>query len=133
MEYSRVCRTGGYVGLNEVTWNKPDPPGELQEYLTVAIGIKEIFTCEEWEELLKEYGFQGVKSICYSLSVIRQWMEEIRTLDFKDTVRAWSKFFTMYIKDSQFRSYSKTLIPSLKVSLDILNYFGYCLFVMQKN
>lgn len=128
-EYKRVCKLCGYVGLNEVTWNKPNPPNELQKYLTQAMGIREILTNRGWRRLLEECGFKEVKSNCYRLNIIRQWIEEVRTPGIRDTIQAWFKFFNIYLKDRKFRNYARQLYPSFRIIIEILNYFGYCLYL----
>lgn len=127
-EYKRVCKPNGYVGLNEVTWNKPNPPHELQNYLSYSTGIKRILTCSGWTKLLKECGFKEVESECYHLNILWQWLEEVRTLSVKDLSKAWLKFFNFYLRDKNFKNYASKLYPSPKTIINIIKYFGYCLY-----
>jgi arsenite methyltransferase len=133
LEYKRVCKFNGYVGLNEVTWNKPHPPDELQEYLSYATGIKEILTCNGWTKLIEECGLKKVISDCHGLNILWQWVEEVRTLSIKDNIKAWIKFFNFFLKDPNFRIYARKLYPSFRVVMNIINYFGYCLYVSRKH
>lgn len=127
-EYKRVCKPNGYVGLNEVTWNTPDPPPELRNYLSYSTGIKRILTCSGWTKLIEECGFKKVGSECYHLNILWQWIEEIRTLSIKDLSKAWLKFFNFYLRDKNFRNYARKLYPSPKTIINIIKYFGYCLY-----
>ena len=38
--YARVTRPGGYVGCNEMTWMKEDPPSALVEYYFRTTGAR---------------------------------------------------------------------------------------------
>jgi ubiquinone/menaquinone biosynthesis C-methylase UbiE len=130
-EYRRVCKSGGFVGLNEVIWIKDNAPHEIQKYLTEALGIKEILTCNGWKKLLEEQGLKKVKAFCKHLNIFRQWIEEVRSPGVRDTMKAWFRFFNIFVRDKNLRDYTKRLYPSFSFVNNLLKYLGYGLYVAE--
>ncbi|UCC75736.1 MAG: methyltransferase domain-containing protein, partial [Anaerolineales bacterium] len=58
-ECARVTRPGGYVGLNEMTWLKADPPPDLIDYYFRTTGSQPE-TSDAWEELLRSSGLTDI-------------------------------------------------------------------------
>ena len=123
-EYVRVIKPGGYVGLNESTWIKTPPPIELVEYLSRTTGA-EILTSDDWKELLEGSGLRDIVVRTYELNILSQWINDIRCLDFKDFLRGWYRFLSLYIRSSAFRRYVKEIWPIPK---NFLQYIGYGIY-----
>jgi len=129
-EYTRVTKPGGYVGLNEVTWIKP-PPSEIVDYL--SRGMKaEFLTFDGWRELLDGAGLTSAAARAYKTSALSQWAAEMRSLDFKDCIKAWCRFFSLYFKRRDVRAYVRELWPPPKSIFHIFRYLGYGLYVGRK-
>jgi len=130
-EYARVTKPGGYVGLNEVIWIKP-PTAGVADYLSHAIGGAEFLTSDGWKELLEGSGLTNIVARTYKTSALNQWANEMRSLDFRDFVKAWYKFFSFYIKSRTVRKYIKELWPPPKGIFRIFKYFGYGMYIGRK-
>jgi len=129
-EYARVTKPGRYVGLNEVTRIKPPPP-EMVEYLS-RVMKGEFLTSDGWKELLEGSGLTNIVARTYKTSALNQWANEMRSLDFRDFVKAWYKFFSLCIKSRAVRKYVGELWPPPKGIFRIFKYFGYGLYVGRK-
>lgn len=127
-EYVRVTKPGGHVGLNEATWVKTPPP-ELVEYLCRVMAKAEFLTSDGWKELLEGSGLTDVVVRAYRTNALRQWISEVRGLDFKDFLRAWYRFLSLYIKSSACRRWVREMWPPPKSVFKIFEYFGYGIYV----
>ena len=111
-EYVRVAKPGGYIGLNEGTWIRTPAPRELAEYIDHTMAKATFLTSDEWTELMGNAGLMDIVARTYTLTALRQRINEIRGLGFKDLVRAWGRFFSLLIKSPAFRKYAKEIAPS---------------------
>ena len=87
-EYVRVAKPRGYVGLNEGTWIRTPPPTELVEFIDRTMAKATFLTSDEWRELMGNAGLMDMVARTYTLTALRQWINEISGLGFKDLVRA---------------------------------------------
>ncbi len=127
-----MIKPGGYVGLNECTWIKVPPP-EVLEYFSRAFDAKtEFLTSNGWKELLEGSELTDMVVETYRTNALGQWINETRSLDFKDSLRGWYRFSSLYIKSSAFRKYIKELWPPPKSLFHIFEYFGYGIYVGRK-
>lgn len=131
IEYVRVTKPGGYVGLNEVTWIKAPPP-ELIEYLSRIMGA-EFLTCNDgWRELLEGSGLKEIVAKVYKTNALSQWINEVRQFEFLDFLRAWSKYLYMFMKSPACRRFTKEALTFPRNILSLFKYFGYGLYVGRK-
>lgn len=130
-EYARVTKQGGYVGLNEVIWIKP-PPTEVADYLSRALGKAEFLTSDAWKELLEGSRLTNIVVRTYRTNALSQWANEMKSLDLRDFVKAWYKFFSLYIKTRNVRKYVRELWPFPKGIFRIFKYLGFGLYVGRK-
>lgn len=129
-EYYRVLKSGGYVGLNEVTWLL-DPSPELDRYCKRVMGLV-AETNEEWSHLLDKAGFKDIKS---STHVLSQWKQvksdlELQSMDF---FRIWGRFFKLYFKEPEYRRSVHNLTwEAMHLPRGFDRYFGYGIYVGRK-
>ncbi len=131
-EYRRVVRSGGYVGLNEGTWVREDPPPDFIEFVRRTMDNVSFLKPAEWQALLIQTGLLDVTAQTFSLNMFQQRRDETQGLDFYDwqhRFRSFGDFIRRYFVDSEFRVYARTLIPSRKVIADLFHYLGYGLYV----
>ena len=132
-EYVRVTKPGGYVGLNETTWIKTPPPTELVQYLSRTFGAKtEFLTSDGWEELLEGSGLRDIVVRTYKINLLREYINGIRRLDFKDFSRAWYRFFSLYIVSPAFRRAIKERYAHGLPLRAFFEYLGYGIYVGRK-
>ena len=132
-EYVRVTKPGGYVGLNEATWIKAQPPTEIVEYFSHTVEKVEFLTSDGWEELLEGSGLKDVMMRTYKVSTLSEFTDRVKLLGFKRILEAWYRLLSMCIVDSAYRKYTKKLIKeSLNMPKGILEYWGYGIYVGRK-
>jgi len=130
-EYVRVIKSGGYVGLNEVTWIKAPPP-EIVQYLSRIMGA-EFLTCNNgWKELLEGSGLRETVAIVYKTNALSQWISEVSQLEFSDFLRAWCRFLFLFIKSPACRRFAKEALTVPKSIFSLFKYFGYGIYVGRK-
>jgi len=129
-EYVRVTKPGGYVGLNECTWIKAPPP-ELAEYLSRITGAKPE-TSDGWKGLLEGSGLTEIVARTYKISVLDQWINEIRGLDFRDYSGAWYRFLSQFIKNPACRRFAREALSMPKNIFSLFKYLGYGIYVGRK-
>jgi len=127
-EYARVTRSGGSVGMNEVTWIKT-PPQELASYLHRALGQAEFFDTEGWKQLLKNAGLKHIEARVCKTNILSQWTSEVRLMNPRDYLGAWGKLFSLCIKSPEARRWIKEIMVPPKSIFKLFNYFGYGLYV----
>jgi arsenite methyltransferase len=131
-EYVRVVKPGGYVGLNEGTWLRTLPPTELVEFIDRTMAKATFLTSDEWRQLMGNAGLIGIVARTYALTALRQLINEIRGLGFKDLVRAWGRFVSLYIKSPAFRKYAQEITPSYAIIKSFFAYLGFGIYVGRK-
>jgi len=130
-EYRRVVKPGGYVGLNEGTWMKGDPPKKLYDFIVRTMENANFLTFAGWRELLESAGLMDIVVEPQTLSAVRQRLDEISGLDFQDNLdrlRALGTFLSLYAKNAPFRNYARQLMPSREMLSMFFQHLGYGLF-----
>ena len=123
--YVRVVRPGGCVALNEATWIKTPPPSELVEYLAGVFGVQgEILPAAGWVQLLQGAGLREVESTVHEAGALSNSWE-----DLKDVLRVGHRVLVQYLRSVTFRRFIK---ESLSVPKNLLEYFGYGMYVGNK-
>jgi SAM-dependent methyltransferase len=131
-EYHRVVKPGGFVGLNEGTWVRGNPPDEFLAFIRRAMGGVDFLQPEEWRALLEGSGLTEISAQVYEMNAIRQRRDEIQGMDAQDwlqRIQAIGTAMGLSIKDPEFRNYVKSLVPSRKVMGEMFEYLGYGLYV----
>jgi len=128
-EFVRVTKPGGYIGLSEAVWIKSPPPTELVEYPSRVTGVKEILTYDGWKKLLDISQLRDIEVRTYKINKVRQFINEMRQLGFRDFLKGWCKFLSLCIKSSAFRNYLKKSWPSSKNVKNMFDYLGYGIYV----
>jgi arsenite methyltransferase len=126
-EFARVTRPGGYVGLNEDTWLKADPPEELVEYAARTWGSTAPETTEGWRELLGAAGLHDVLVQTYKLKAGRE-ASQVKRYSVGDMLRMGFRGLQMYTHPA-FRQYMR---GRMAMPRDLWEYLGYGLYVGTK-
>lgn len=129
-EYVRVAKPRGYVGINEVTWLKA-PPRELVAYLYRIMGA-EFLTCSAWKELLEGCGLRQTIAQVYETNAISQWIGEVRQFEFSDFIRAWCRYFYLFVRSPRHRKFTKEALAFPRSIFRLFDFFGYGLYAGQK-
>ncbi len=130
-EYLRVTKPGGFVGLNECLWLKTPPP-ELVEYLSRLMGGPEFRNSKGWQKLLKEAGLKNIEEKTYKMTLVSQFIEEIKTFEFRDFIRAWYRFLIGSLVNPSYRNFIRESLGMPKSVFKFLEYMGYGLYIARK-
>jgi len=121
-EYCRVVKPGAVIGLNEATWIKTPPPSGLTEYLKNTVGLQgEILSQEGWLTLMDTAGIQNIMIEVHQVKTLKNPKD-----DLADLIRSTPKLLAKSVKEPLFRKFIKM---SLSVPENLLEYFGYGLYV----
>jgi arsenite methyltransferase len=126
-EYSRVTRAGGYVGINEDTWLKPNPPHEFVQYAARTWGGTQAETVDAWKALLTAAGLQDVVAKPYELKAGRE-ASQVRRYSMGDMWRMIRRSLRLYLSPA-FRRY---MSERLGMPKGLWDYLGYGLYVGRK-
>ena len=130
-EYVRVTKPGGYVGLNEATWIKT-PPSELPEYLYRVMGAKFPPRNNGWKELLADSGLREITARVYKINAFNQWLNEVRQFEFLQFLRAWYKFWSMFIQSPACRKFIREALAIPRGIFGLFQYWGYGIYAGRK-
>jgi arsenite methyltransferase len=129
-EYHRVLKSGGYLGLNEVTWTINSSP-EIEDYYWKVMGMK-AETRDEWLSLLEKTGFKDIKSLVRPMNYREQLVGDLE-LQSMDFFRIWSRFFHLYLYEPEYRrSVHQLAREALHIPQGFNRYMGYGLYVGRK-
>lgn len=130
-ELVRVAKSGGYVGLNEVTWLET-PPAKLAEYLSRVLGNAEFLSPAAWKDLLNKADIAITESSVQRTNALRQWHDEVRQMDPAEYFRAWKEFFIMFFTRKEVRKWMWDICIPPRSIFRLFRYFGYGLYVGRK-
>jgi arsenite methyltransferase len=132
-EYVRVAKPGGYVGLNESTWLKQNPPDKIVEYLFNNAGGVKPETPEKWLELLNNVGLTNLYDEINKFKALDQFINELRVTGVKDSIKAWGKLFSLYITDPVYRKVINEMANDARSTpKNLFEFFGFGLYVGKK-
>ena len=134
-EYARVTKPGGYVGMNEGTWINYPPPEDLVQYIQNTMENAAFLNQEGWEHLLVEAGLKDIQMVIHQMSILEQWRNQMSGLsagDRRDTFKAFGSFFSLYLRNHEFREYARKIRPSRSALRQFFKYLGYGIYIGRK-
>ena len=134
IEYIRVTKPGGYVGLNETTWIETPVPKELQEALSGNFfsGAK-LETVEEWKELLAESGLKDIIVKTFEMTARSDVLDRLKWFGFWGIIRNIYHMIFFARQSPANRKVMKRLIKLQRnMPKDFYKYYGYGLYVGRK-
>ncbi|MFC1873843.1 class I SAM-dependent methyltransferase [Chloroflexota bacterium] len=129
-EYTRVTKPGGHVGINEVTWLEPPPPG-LARYMTRTMGA-EFLALNDWRQLLENSGIKDIVARAYQTNALSQWIDEVKQFKVLDFLKAWYRVFTLFMTNSACRKFTIAALALPKSIFRLFRYFGYGIYAGRK-
>jgi ubiquinone/menaquinone biosynthesis C-methylase UbiE len=132
-EYTRVTKSGGFVGLNESVWLKLPPPPEVIAWAEQDIGanIKPL-TLDAWKELMESAGLKEILISTYSINTQDEGRGILQRYGWGGMIRIMGKMLMLYAKSPDYREFVKEARRSGILPKNLDMYFGYGLFVGQK-
>jgi len=132
-EYVRVTKPGGYVGLNESMWLKVPPPPEMVAWVSQDVGgSAQPLTSDGWAGLLKGAGLQEITVRTYAINVRDEAKGILRRYGLEGMLRIVWRTLSLYAKSPAYRRFVKQTRERGGIPENIVEYFGYGLFVGRK-
>jgi ubiquinone/menaquinone biosynthesis C-methylase UbiE len=133
-EFIRVCKTGGYVGLNESTWLAAPVPDEIVRFLEMGgFSGAQLITVDEWSDILDSSGLQEVVMKTYHTSAQGDVVDRVRWFGITGLLR---NIVHMRAYSAASLANRKTLTHYMTLSRRIpqnyWNFYGYGLYVGKK-
>ena len=131
-EYVRVVKTGGYVGLNEVTW-MDEPSKELIEYGIRAIGGVKPETAHNWEKLLENAGLHDIVSRPRKLKKMEQVISEIKMNGLTPAFIGACRILKLYFTKPAYRKAINDMVKDARnMPKDFTKCYGYGIYAGRK-
>jgi SAM-dependent methyltransferase len=132
-EYVRVTKPGGYVGLNESTWLKVPPPPEVLAWAEQEVGANiQPLTAEAWAALLHGAGLQEIAVRTYAVNTRDEARGIVQRYGWGGTLRVLGRTLLLYAKSPSYRQFVKRVRQGGIMPENLMEYFGYGLFVGRK-
>ena len=121
-EYMRITKSGGCIGLNELSWTKKPSKELVEKTYTELQGMKPLEN-KEWIKLLADSGLENIKKASYKYNSFS--FDVIRSIGFRPLV----KVCRVYISNSRIRRW---INRQESVFRDYSEYWSYSLCAGQK-
>jgi arsenite methyltransferase len=132
-EYVRVTKQGGYIGLNESTWIKTNPPTKVVEYLFHSAGGVKPETSDGWKELLEGSGLSDSVVKTYKFPLLGQFVSDIRMVGFTGFLKACGRILSLCFKSPTYREAIKEMTKEgWRPPKNLFEYWGYGIYVRRK-
>jgi hypothetical protein len=132
-EYVRVTKPGGYVGMNESTWLKPDPTPEMVAWAAQDLGSNAvILDTEGWTELMENAGMKDLVVRSYPIKGGDEFGHIVKRYGLGYFMRVLGRMLNLYRKNPQYRTFVKELKESGVIPKGMFEYLGYCICVGRK-
>jgi len=130
-EFKRVAKSGGYIGLNEVTWAK-DPPKNLSKYLSMTVGDAKMLKKEGYTKLLKDADLKNIIARTRKIEMLTEIKENIRRFNLRDYLHAWYILIKGIITDARFRKFAWDALRLAPLAKDVFKYWQIGIYVGKK-
>jgi ubiquinone/menaquinone biosynthesis C-methylase UbiE len=132
-EYARVTRPGGYVGLNESTWLKVPPPPEVVAWAAQDVGASvSPLTLEAWTGLLEGAGLKEIIAKVYAINLQDETKGILKRYGFGGMLGILGRTLRLYLRSPEYREFARGVRQGGIVPDNLTEYFGYGLFVGQR-
>ncbi len=132
-EYARVTKPGGYVGLNESTWLNVPPPPELVAWASQDLGTNvKPLTSDEWEGLLEVAGLKVIEVRISDINVRNESKGLLRRYGCGGMLGVMFRMLSLFLRSPAYRSFVKEVQKDGVTPENLDEYFGYGVYVGQK-
>ncbi len=127
VEYFRVTKPGGHVGINELFWTKP-PTENLVSYTSRVMGINDLPDSDGWIGLMKNAGFASVNARQKKFNMFKQILNEMTFISFWDIVTMPISMVKITFNARAWRG----IMRMMPFPVNLFTYWGYGLYVGKK-
>ncbi len=133
-EFIRVCKPGGYVGMNETTWLTAPVPREIVESLeTAGFSGAKLITLDEWREILNASGLQDIVMKTYRTSARGDVLDRLKwfgvTGILRKSAHMWAFAASSPANSAALKHY---MTLSRRIPKNFYDYYGYGIYVGRK-
>jgi ubiquinone/menaquinone biosynthesis C-methylase UbiE len=133
-EFIRVCKPGGYVGMNETTWLTAPIPREIVESLeTAGFSGAKLITLDEWREILGASGLNDIVMKTYRTTARGDVMDRLKWFGITGILRNivhMRAFAAASPANSAALKHYMTL--SRRIPKNFYDFYGYGIYVGRK-
>ena len=131
-ELMRVAKPGGYVGITEGTWTKPDVPDDVKAALSSsAISSPDLRQPEEWTQILRDAGLVEVVGEGRTVDVRKEASGRVKRLGCLTMVSVLLRFPLLYLRHPEYRAIFKDTLSQTSVG-KAAAYTGYGVYAGRK-
>jgi ubiquinone/menaquinone biosynthesis C-methylase UbiE len=130
-EFIRVCKPGGYIGMNETTWLTAPVPAEIEASMEAAdFSNQKLLTLDEWRALLNASGLKDLVMKTYRTSARADTIDRIRWFGIRGMLRNIANM-RAFAKSSPANraALDRYLSLSRRMPKNFYDYFGYGIYV----
>ncbi len=133
-EFRRVCKPGGYVGMNETTWlTAPVPPEIVASLEAARLSGAKLMTLDEWRALLDGSELKGVVMKTYRTSARGDVLDRVRWFGITGVLRNILHILAFAASSAGNRAILKHYLTLQRhMPRDFYEYYGYGIYVGQK-
>lgn len=132
-EYVRVTKPGGYVGLNESTWLKSNPPPEVVAWWSAEYGgTPKIHTAEGWAGLMRGAGLKEVIAKTYTISLSSGFKDLANRYGLLEMLKIYGRMFALYRRSPDYREFIGAVKEGGGMPEGAMEYFGYGIYIGRK-
>ena len=133
LEYVRVTKPGGYIGLNESTWLKFPPPPEMVAWASQDLGANvNPLTATEWKGLLETAGLRDIIVKTFEINVQDESKGILRRYGCGGLLGVIWRMLSLYFRSAAYRKFVKEVRKEGITPKNLNEYFGYGLYVGRK-
>ncbi len=134
-EFIRVCKPGGYVGLNETMWlAHPVPPEIVAALEGAGFGGAQFLTADEWRAVVNDSGLQDLVIQTYHTTARGDVLDRIRWFGLTGILRNIAHMVTFAASSPANRAALKHFMTlPRRIPRDFYNYYGYAIYTGRKS
>lgn len=133
IEYVRVLKLGGYVGLNESTILKSPPPPDVIAWASQDLGATvTLITRDEWIQLMGNAGLVEIEAEVFNISTQEETRAIMQRYGWRRMLRILTRMMKLYLKDPSYRKFVRSVRDQGITPADLVEYFGYGLYIGRK-
>lgn len=132
MEYTRVIKPGGRVGLNEATWLHPPSPELVAWFSQDMAANATTHTAEEWEALFEGAGLQDVTVRTSTIDTREEVRGLLRRFGFGGFLQSMGRMLKLYARNPEYRDFARETREGGVVPQGTLESLGYGLYIGRK-
>lgn len=115
-----------------MTWLTATPPRKMVDYVDRSIGGIRPETADGWRALLREVGLRQVAGNARRLRLLTQMVQEARTFDLGDVLRAWGRFPRLMLSRTGLRAVGGLIRDAWGLPRGLFKHFGYGIYTGRK-